>query len=124
MKHFPIVGCMLLAACATTPPPSPALTPAPQKVVSAAELVDHVGDSPETAITVPADVDEVKFENRRIYERFGKFRRKAFGIANKNDRHYDEITVELPDGSERLMYFDITALWQSWEKAGDKLPKP
>jgi hypothetical protein len=94
-----------------------------EKSVSAADLVDHVGDSPETAITVPADVDEVKFENRRIYERFGKFRRKAFGIANLNDRHYDEITIELPDGSQRMMYFDITALWKAWEAAGEKLPK-
>jgi hypothetical protein len=101
-------------ACKTSkppkaPPPGPAATP-----VDAATLTDAVGTSVETAVAVPASAasDEgILFENRWIYDRYGKFRRRFSGIVSEAGRHYDEITVELFDHSERVVYFDITEVY-------------
>jgi hypothetical protein len=106
-------------ACAQpTPTPAPVVAPAAPAPVSAAALQDHYGDSTETAVPVPpVDGDEVKFENEWIYDRFGRFRRLKFAVAHQNDRHYDVITIELPDHSEHTVYFDITDLWAKWGKS-------
>jgi hypothetical protein len=119
-------GSVLLAfslassfACATTseksaasPAPVPG-TQTPPKAVDAADLVDHTGDSVATAVTVPADAPEegVPFENDWIYDRYGRFRKKSGGTGQTQGRRYDVITVELPDGSEKTIYFDITDAW-------------
>ncbi len=77
-------------------------------------MKDTYGDSTETAVTVPVQGDEVEFENKWIYERFGRFRRLKFAVAHQNDRHYDIITIEQPDHSQHTVYFDITDLWMKW----------
>lgn len=116
MTRFGFFSLLLLAlACTQAPPPAPAPPP-----VTAAALEDHYGDSPETSVPVPVAGDEVKFENEWMYDRFGRFRRLKFGIAHQGDRHYDVITIELPDHSEHTVYFDITDLWAVWEKEGKK----
>jgi hypothetical protein len=109
-------------ACArTAPTPVPTTTPAPAAApVSAAALEDHYGDSPETSVPVPVAGDEVKFENEWMFDRFGRFRRRKFGVAHQGDRHYDVITIELPDHSEHTVYFDITDLWATWGKEEKK----
>ena len=107
---------LLLAALACAhpaPAPAPVATPAP---VPAAALQDRYGDSTETAVTVPVEGDEVKFENEWMFDRFGRFRRLKFAVAHAGDRHYDVITIELPDHSEHTVYFDITDLWVKWGK--------
>jgi hypothetical protein len=122
------LGCATAPAAAPSPVPPPvpsvpaAAAPpaatAPQREVSAADLADHIGDSIETAVLVPIDVpnEGVDFQNRWIFDHFGRFRRKAFAMghapgASGHERHYDIITVELPDGSVHEVFFDMTEFW-------------
>ena len=72
------------------------------------------GSTLDAAIVVPktAAADEgVLFENRWIYDHFGKFRRHFTGVISDNGRAYDQIDVELFDHSARTIYFDITAVY-------------
>lgn len=86
-----------------------------------------MGDSPETAVTVPADApnEGIDFQNNWIYDRYGRFRRSRGGIAHAGEgsalRRYEVVTVELPDHSERTVYFDITENEKTWETSR---PKP
>jgi hypothetical protein len=114
MIRISVVAALLFAlGCAPAPPPPP---PAPV-AVSAESLVDHSGDSPETAVTVPKDApnEGIDWVNDWIYDRYGRFRRKNWGIANKLGRHYKVVTFELPDHSEHTAYFDITEIWDAWK---------
>jgi len=125
MNRFAIALVLFAFACTQAPPPAPAPTSAPAPTatpapVSAAALEDHYGDSPETSVPVPVAGDEVKFENEWMFDRFGRFRRLKFGVAHPGDRHYDVITIELPDHSEHTVYFDITDLWAKWGREGEK----
>ncbi|HSY50897.1 MAG TPA: hypothetical protein VLC46_18985 [Thermoanaerobaculia bacterium] len=112
-------------ACATKPQPSPAASrPAPPPVATpAAALVDHTGDSPETAVTVPADApnEGIDFQNNWIYDRYGRFRRSGGGIAHAGEgaglRRYEVVKIELPDHSERTVYFDITENEKTWKSS-------
>jgi hypothetical protein len=106
-----LAGVVLFAvACASAP------TPPPPAAVSAETLVDHSGDSPETAVAVPKDApnDGIDWMNNWIYDHHGRFRRKSWAIANKQGRHYEVIVFELPDHSEHTVYFDITESWETW----------
>ncbi|HEY4643035.1 MAG TPA: hypothetical protein VII75_16970 [Thermoanaerobaculia bacterium] len=107
---------LLGIACTSAPPPPPAAPPAAPAPVAASALQDRYGDSTETAVPVPAQGDEVDFENNWLYDRFGRFRRLKFAVAHQNDRHYDIITIELPDHAQHTVYFDITDLWAAWGK--------
>jgi hypothetical protein len=111
-----LIAAMLVAALACAHPAPPPPKPAPAAPVTAAALQDHYGDSTETAVPVPVDGEEVKFENEWMFDRFGRFRRLKFAVAHQNDRHYDLITIELPDHSQHTVYFDITDLWVKWGK--------
>jgi hypothetical protein len=98
-------------ACAhTTPPVAKAPEPAP---VLASEMVDHSGDSPETAIAVPADAPNggADFENQWIFEMYGQFHRHASGTGTLEGRRYNVVKIELPSGEKKTVYFDITELW-------------
>lgn len=131
------------AACATTPQPAattaapaPAAAPAPVPHVAAEALVDHSGDSPETAIDVPADAQNegIDFQNNWIYDRFGRFRRTGGGIAHAGEgsatRRYEVVEIELPDHSKHTVYFDITENEKNWaaqrkaRKAQQPSPQP
>jgi hypothetical protein len=107
------VVCMIAASCASKPAPVP---PPAGAVRTTAELADRLGDSTETAVTVPADApnDGLDFMKDWIYDRFGRFRRLKWGIAHAADRRYEVITVELPDQSQHTIYFDITENWNHW----------
>jgi hypothetical protein len=123
-----LAALTLAAACAHTnvpqdPPPPPAGPPrvvmaAPTHEVSAAAMQDPIGTSTESAVPVPVQGDEVAFENNWMYDRFGRFRRQKYAAAHQGDRHYDIITIELPDHSTHTVYFDITDLWAEWGKQG------
>lgn len=144
---MPVALLALTIGCATQPPSAPprmprtealpaTATPAPPvatgdaaalpKERSAAELVDHAGDSPETAIEVPPDApnEGVDFQNRWIYNRYGRFRRLSYALAHKEERHYDIITVEMPDHSQHTVYFDITDASKAWAAARAAASKP
>ena len=117
------------AACSTTPPraeaPPPAARPAPltARVTPAAALADHEGESPETAVPVPADAlnEGIDFQNNWIFDRYGRFRRVKGGIAHAGEgsamRRYEVVTFEVPDHSERTVYFDITENEKTWTRA-------
>lgn len=126
-RYAPAVGLILLLGCATqpvaTPPPTtptPVPAPAPPSTPASA-LVDRLGDSPETAVEVPADApnEGADFENNWIYDRFGRFRRLGGGLAHAGEgpaeRRYDVVKFELPDHSEHTVYFDITEMWKKWK---------
>jgi hypothetical protein len=68
------------------------------------------GESIQTAVLVPAgsEAEGVAWENEWIWHHYGRFRKKGIGLANLAGRRYDVVTVELPDHSERTVYFDIT----------------
>src|SRR6476469_1171524 len=75
---IPLVAAL---SCATKPPAPPPVPAAP--ALSASDLRDHEGDSPETAVAVPADApdDGVRFENEWIFGRVGRFRRLSQGTG-------------------------------------------
>jgi hypothetical protein len=92
-----------------------------EKLTAAADLADRLGDSPETAVPVAKDEpnDGIDFQKRWIYDRYGRFRVKKWGIAHAGqgpaERRYKVITIERPDGSEHVVYFDITENWNNWK---------
>jgi len=102
-----------LTACATKPAPAP--QPAPQPL-AATQLEDRSGDSVETAIEVPPDApnDGIDFENNWIFDRFGRFRRRGGGTGTLNARRYDVVDIELPNGDQKKVFFDITENWKHW----------
>jgi hypothetical protein len=117
MKTTTGLFLMFAIACASAPPPhAPQPQPAPKETV-AATLVDHAGDSVETAIPLPADAPEegVRWENDWIFDRVGRFRRRSHGTGVLNDRRYDVIEVETPAGATYKFYFDITENWKKWK---------
>ncbi|HEX9160898.1 MAG TPA: hypothetical protein VF980_04255 [Thermoanaerobaculia bacterium] len=116
MRRAIVATALTAFACAAPPAPKPAPAPAAKPVErSAAEMVDHAGDSVETAVSVPADADDVKFENNWIYDRIGRFRRHSQGTGSLNGRRYDVIEVETPDGTMHKFFFDITENWNNYK---------
>jgi hypothetical protein len=114
-------------ACKTTPTPPVGAPPAPAApavsapvATPAAVLADHEGDSPETAVTVPANApnEGIDFQNNWIFDRYGRFRRAGGGIAHAGEgsatRRYEVVKIELADHSERTVYFDITEHEKTW----------
>ena len=91
-KQLILTIAAVAVACAPKPQPAPvaapvAAAPKPVVAVSAEALVDHTGDSPETAVTVPTDApnEGIDFQNRWIFDRFGRFRRTGGGIAHAGE---------------------------------------
>ena len=113
-------------ACAPKPAPTPVAAPAAAApkpaVVAFATLVDHTGDSPETAVVVPTNApnEGIDFQNNWIFDRYGRFRRAGGGIAHAGEgsalRRYEVVKVELADHSERTIYFDITENEKTWDR--------
>ncbi|MEA2166282.1 MAG: hypothetical protein QOK37_4409 [Thermoanaerobaculia bacterium] len=107
-------------APAAPTPPMPVAAPAPAPATPAAALADHEGDSPETAVTVPANApnEGIDFQNNWIYDRYGRFRRLRGGIAHAGEgsamRRYEVVTFEVPDHTEHTVYFDITENEKTW----------
>ena len=115
-KPASFAAALLVVACRTAPPPPTAITDPPPPPVSASALEDHAGDSTETAIAVPqmAKNGGVDFENEWIFNRYGRFRRRGGGTGVLNDRRYNVVKIELANGDEKTVYFDITENWNSW----------
>jgi hypothetical protein len=124
-----LILTVVVVAAACTPKPQPALVVAPvaaaapkPAAVSAAALVDHTGDSPETAVVVPTDApnEGIDFQNKWIFDRYGRFRRAGGGIAHKGEgsatRRYEVVKIELADHSLRTVYFDITENEKTWDR--------
>jgi hypothetical protein len=108
-------GCASKPAVKTTSL-APAPAPAAQPATPAAALVDHAGDSIETAIEVPADAPNGgwNFTNDWIFDRIGKFRRTGGGTGMAGIRRYNVVEVETPKGEHYKFFFDITENWNRW----------
>ena len=126
-KQVILIIAAAAAACAPKPQPvpvaAPAATVAPKPAATpAAALVDHTGDSPETAVVVPTDApnEGIDFQNNWIFDRYGRFRRAGGGLAHtgegSNARRYEVVKIELADHSERTVYFDITENEKTWDR--------
>ena len=137
MRRTLVLPILLLAGCATPsgapsrPAPSgpaPAAAPIasrasalPPKATAAAELSDHVGDSPETAVEVPANEpnDGMDWERNWVFDRYGRFRVVKSGVGHAGEgaaeRRYSVVTIELPDGARHTVIFDITEVWKAWK---------
>ncbi|HEV7427886.1 MAG TPA: hypothetical protein VGQ46_16140 [Thermoanaerobaculia bacterium] len=127
LKHVIVIIAVAAAACAPKPQPAPVAAPAAvaapkPAAVSAGALVDHIGDSPETAVVVPTDApnEGIDFQNNWIFDRYGRFRRAGGGIAHAGEgsamRRYEVVKIELADHSERTVYFDITENEKTWDR--------
>jgi hypothetical protein len=112
-----LAACRAAVPVAQTPAapsaPAPPQTPSEAAPATAEELVDHAGDSTQSAISVPADVTDggVDFENRWIYGQFGRFRRTGGGTGSVEGRRYNVVKIELANGEKKTVYFDITEYW-------------
>jgi hypothetical protein len=124
-KRLILILAAAAAACTPKPQPAPVATPVAvpkPAAVSAAALVDHTGDSPETAVVVPTDApnEGIDFQNNWIFDRYGRFRRAGGGIAHAGEgsatRRYEVVKIELADHSERTVYFDITENEKTWDR--------
>ena len=113
-----LVALVFLAACQTAAPtPAPQTTqstpPPTPKATSAETLVDHEGDSVETAVSVPADAPNggADFENQWMFDRYGRFKRNGSGTGTAAGRRYNVVKIELENGEKRSVFFDITENW-------------
>src|SRR5712672_2195251 len=125
MRKLVLVIAATAAACVSKPqtaPSSVAPVSAPAAAVSAAALVDHTGDSPETAVTVPTDApnEGIDFQNNWIFDRYGRFRRAGGGIAHAGEgsatRRYEVVKIELADHSLLTVYIAITENEKTWDR--------
>ncbi|HTD52268.1 MAG TPA: hypothetical protein VK780_04525 [Thermoanaerobaculia bacterium] len=69
------------------------------------------GSSQEKAIVVPRDTERegIAWEYAWIQKRFGAYRRKGQRLLmGDRGRRYDQVSVQLADGTDRTLYFDIT----------------
>jgi len=111
-----VAATAILGGCATKPAPASAPPPVIQPAVPASALVDHAGDSIETAVAVPADAPNGgwTFTNDWIFDRIGKFRRIGGGTGTAGNRRYNVVEVETPKGDHYKFFFDITENWNQW----------
>jgi hypothetical protein len=76
---------------------------------------DNIGDSLETAVVIhrASNSEEgIKAENQYLSEKFGQrgfdWNKKGQSLIGKEDKHYDKLDIELKDGTNKTVYFDIT----------------
>lgn len=82
-----------------------------------ARCIDNSGESAEEAIVVLAgNTDEgISAEYGYIAERWGTrgrdWRMTFQRLVERGERKYDRIDIQLKDGSERTLYFDVTSFF-------------
>ena len=80
---------------------------------------DHIGDSLETAVVIHEASNSgegIKAENRYLSEKFGQrgldWEKKEQSLIGKEDRRYDKLDIELKDGTNKTVYFDVTEFFK------------
>ena len=109
-RRWVCLGLVAVAAgCRSAPRPPGARSQVPPASSPSSRSIAE-GESLEAAVLVPAgnEEDGIDWENKWIYDHYGRFRRRSGGLASSNGRRYDVITVELSDHTERVLYFDVT----------------
>jgi len=117
------------AAPAPPSPPSEAASkePArflPQNGASGSHFDGGDGTSADQAVVVLADTEDegIDLEHHWTFDHYGRFRKVRGGLASADGKHFDVITVELADHTEKTIYFDITAFYGVMEKPAPPPP--
>jgi len=102
-------ACVVAGALAGGCAPGAAKT-APTAAEPAAE---HDGSSVERAIPILESTESAGIAAERAWlaEHYPGARKLMSGIQADEGRHYDVVKLRLPDGSEKTLYFDITAFF-------------
>ncbi|HET9795648.1 MAG TPA: hypothetical protein VFS34_14435 [Thermoanaerobaculia bacterium] len=66
----------------------------------------------------------IDLEHHWIFDHYGRFRKLRGGLASADGKHYDVLTVELGDHTEKTIYFDITGFYGVMEVPGTPAPPP
>jgi hypothetical protein len=115
------------APAAPPPPAQPPQEPArflPRKDASGSRFAGGDGTSADQAVVVLADTEDegIDLEHHWTFDHYGRFRKVRGGLASADGRHFDVITVELADHTEKTIYFDITAFYGVLEKPAPPPP--
>jgi hypothetical protein len=113
----------------SAPAPAPAAAPAPQQAASylaPSPFAGGDGSSVEQAVIVLAQTEDegIDLEHHWIFDHDGRFRKVRGGLASADGKHYDVITVELADHTEKTIYFDITGFYGVMELPEAPAPPP
>jgi hypothetical protein len=80
---------------------------------------DNIGDSLETAVVIHGASNSgegIKAENQYLSEKFGQrgldWDKKGQSLIGKEDKQYDKLDIELKDGTNKTVYFDITEFFK------------
>ena len=105
------------AAAPTSPPAAPA-PPQPARYLAPSPFAGGDGSSVEQAVVVLAETEDegIDLEHHWTFDHYGRFRKIRGGLAAAGGKHYDVITVELADHTEKTIYFDITGFYGVMEK--------
>ena len=97
-------------AAASTPAPAP---PQPARYLAPTPFAGGDGSSVEQAVVVLAQTEDegIDLEHHWIFDHYGRFRKIGGGLASADGKHYDVITVELGDHTEKTIFFDITGFY-------------
>ena len=141
MRNLPALGLVAVfaAGCASSPAPTstaappaaappaaapptspaapsesgPAAAPRPAQYLAPSPFAGGDGSSVEQAVVVLAQTEDegIDLEHHWIFDHYGRFRKIRGGLAAADGKHYDVITVELGDHSEKTIFFDITGFY-------------
>ena len=116
------------APAAALPAPAPAPPPSrPASYLAPSPFAGGDGSSVEQAVVVFAGTEDegIDLEHHWIFDHYGRFRKIRGGLASADGKHYDVITVELADHTEKTIYFDITGFYGVMElPAAPPAPPP
>ena len=116
-----------------SPPPAPPsaapTSPAseePARYLAPSPFAGGDGSSPDQAVVVLAGTEDegIDLEHHWIFDHYGRFRKVRGGLASADGRHFDVITVELTDHTEKTIYFDITGFYGVMELPTSPQPPP
>jgi hypothetical protein len=117
------------AAPEPAPPPEAApKEPArflPSKDAAGSPFAGGDGTSADQAVIILADTEDegIDLEHHWTFDHYGRFRKVRGGLAAADGRHFDVITVELADHTEKTIFFDITAFYGVLEKPAAPPPQ-
>ena len=89
-----------------------------QGALQAVDYVEDTGDSVERAIVILGASNEAEgiaaeyeFLRRRFGEPGADWQMKRQSLISLGDKHYDQMEIEMADGSEKTIYFDVTSFF-------------
>jgi len=111
-------------AATSTAPPAASTAPRPAQYLAPSPFAGGDGSTPDQAVVVLAETEDegIDLEDHWIFDHYGRFRKIRGGLASAEGKHYDVITVELGDHSEKTIYFDITGFYGVMEKPAPQPP--